>query len=63
LTHSWRKLNQNLASLDEQQVKDMLSEEMENKKRATIITRLHQRFTTLRAARERKELLSQAVKL
>lgn len=63
MTHSWRKLNQNLASLDEQQVKDMLSEEMEGKKRATIITRLHQRFTTLRAARERKDLLSQAVKL
>jgi len=52
-----------LASLDEQQVKDMLSEEMQGKKRATIITRLHQRFTTLRAARERKDLLSQAVKL
>lgn len=41
---------------------EMLREEMQGKKRATIITRLHQRFTTLRAARERKELLAQAIK-
>lgn len=41
----------------ETQVKAMLDEEVAVHKRATYLVRIHQRYTTLRAARERKELL------
>ena len=63
MSPSWRKLNENLASLSEAEVYTLLQEEIEGKKRATILIRLHQRYSTLRANRERNEILSGAVKL
>jgi len=63
LSPSWRKLNENLASLSEAEVHTLLQEEIEGKKRATILIRLHQRYSTLRANRERSEILLGAVKL
>lgn len=54
---SWRNLNAVIGVLDEQQVAEMISHEMANGQRATFITRLHQRYTALRTARERAELL------
>jgi hypothetical protein len=59
---SWRKLNDQLSTMPEQQVLDLLNEERRNGKRVTVLERLHQRYTTLRAARERAELLKEAVK-
>lgn len=54
---NWHDLNVILAMRTERQVKAMLDEEVASHKRATYLVRMHQRYTTLRAARERKELL------
>lgn len=56
---NWRTLNETLATLREDQVKELLDYEMANRKRKDMITRLHQRYTMLRAARERKELFGE----
>ena len=59
---SWRKLNDMLSTMTEQQVLDLLNAERANAKRVTVLERLHQRYTTLRAARERAEILKEATK-
>lgn len=59
---SWRKLNDQLSGMSEQDVLDMLNDEREHGRRATILERLHQRYTALRAARERIEIMNEAVK-
>ncbi len=59
---SWRKLNDQLSTMTEQQVLDMLTAERAGTKRVTVLERLHQRYTTLRAARERAEILKEALK-
>jgi len=48
--------------MTEQQVLDLLNAERETGKRVTVLERLHQRYTTLRAARERAEILKEATK-
>jgi len=60
LTFTWRKLNAELRTLDEVKVLEMLTEEREVGKRVAVLERLHQRYTTLRAARERIEILQEA---
>ncbi len=57
---SWRKLNEVLAGLSEEQVLRMLEDERITHRRATVLERLHQRYTMLRASRERIELLKEA---
>lgn len=57
MTYNWHDLNVLLTLRDERQVKAMLDEEVEVHKRPTYAVRIHQRYTTLRAQRERKELL------
>lgn len=57
---TWRKLNEQLKTFDEQKVLEMLNHERENAKRVVVLERLHQRYTTLRASRERIELLQEA---
>ncbi len=57
---NWRKLNKELALLSEEQVLTLLNEERAGRRRLSILERLHQRYTTLRAARERMELLKEA---
>ena len=59
---SWRRLNEILSQLSEEQVLDMLNEERQSSRRVTILERLHQRYTMLRAARERIELLKEATR-
>ena len=59
---SWRKLNDQLSTMSEQQVLDLLTNERQTGKRVTVLERLHQRYTTLRAARERAEILKEAIK-
>jgi hypothetical protein len=44
--------------MDEPEVKRLLEWEMANQRRLSIVKRLHQRFTRLRAARERAELMA-----
>jgi hypothetical protein len=59
---SWRKLNDILSQLSEEQVLTMLNEERAGSRRVSMLQRLHQRYTMLRCARERIELLKEAVK-
>ena len=54
---SWRKLNSDLSLKTEEQVLALLAEERVTGKRITVLERLHQRYNTLRVARERVELL------
>jgi hypothetical protein len=48
--------------LREDEVLALLEAERQGAKRVTFLERLHQRYTMLRAARERVELLKEAVK-
>jgi|TARA_R110000868_G_scaffold325586_1_gene586378 hypothetical protein len=62
LNYTWRKLNEVLASLPETDVKALLDSEMAGARRVKVIERLHQRYNTLRVARERVALLKEAIK-
>jgi hypothetical protein len=62
LNYTWRSLNDVLASMPEATVKSLLDDEMAGERRVKIIERLHQRYNTLRVARERAELLALATK-
>ena len=62
MNYTWRKLNEVLASLPETDVKALLDSEMANARRVKVIERLHQRYNTLRVARERVALLKEAIK-
>lgn len=59
----WRKLNKALPLMDEAEVLELLTAERVGPRRLSHLERLHQRYTTLRAARERKELLREATAL
>jgi len=49
-----------LPDLDEDTIKKMLDEERVGEQRQSVLVRLHQRYTMLRAARERMEILGDA---
>lgn len=53
----WRSLNSFVSVLSEEQAKKMLDYEVLHGRRTTVIVRLHQRYTALRAAREREDLI------
>lgn len=55
--NSWRSLNRRLNAMTEDEVKEALVAEMATERRVTVVERLHQRFTALRATRERLELM------
>ena len=59
---TWRQLNKELKTFDEKEVLDMLTHERGHAKRVVVLERLHQRYTMLRASRERVELMKEAVK-
>jgi hypothetical protein len=59
---NWRTLNKELNLYSEEQVLQMLNEERVGARRVTFLERLHQRYTMLRASRERVELMKEAVK-
>ena len=56
--YSWRTLTNILSSLSEEEVLELLKSEKKNEKRWSILQRLHQRYNTLRVARERVELFA-----
>lgn len=58
----WRSLNAQINDLSEEEVFALLAEERTGERRISMLQRLHQRYTALRAARERVELLKEAVK-
>ena len=54
---TWHQVCAQLTSMTEQEISDLLEEEVEKYKRPAIVRRLHQRYSTLRAARERAEIM------
>jgi hypothetical protein len=63
LNYTWRSLNSALATMSEQQVKELLDQELKGARRIMMLQRLHQRYNTLRVARERKALFAGEVVL
>ena len=59
---SWRTLNDKIATLSEDEVFALLTEEQLNERRSSHLQRLHQRYCALRDARERIEIMSGAIK-
>jgi hypothetical protein len=59
---TWRKLNENMASLTEEEIMAMLEYERTHERRVKMLLRLHQRANSLRVARERIELLKEGVR-
>ncbi len=59
---SWRTLNDQLPSLTEDEILTMLNIERSTERRVSILQRLHQRYCALRDARERLEILRDAVR-
>lgn len=57
---NWRQLNHVLNTKTEAEVLEMLTAEMDCDSRITVLERLHQRYNSLRVARERIELLGKA---
>jgi len=53
---NWHDLNAVLTVATEARVEQLLKEELEQHKRVSYAIRLHQRYTTLRAQRERKDI-------
>lgn len=62
MQYNWRELNKKLNLLSENEVLELLNAERAGARRVTFLERLHQRYTALRTARERIELLQEAVK-
>ena len=60
MKNTWRSLNDRLPTLTEEEVMGMLNNERQTLKRVSVLERLHQRYNTLRVARERLELLKEA---
>jgi hypothetical protein len=58
---NWREINKALPDLDEDAVLRLLEDERKGEQRVTVLVRLHQRYTMLRAARERIEILGAVV--
>ena len=63
MNYTWRSLNSALATMSEQQVKELLDQELKGARRIMMLQRLHQRYNTLRVARERKALFAGEVVL
>ncbi len=59
---TWRKLNENMASLTEEEIMAMLEYERTHERRVKMLLRLHQRANSLRVARERIELLKEGLR-
>lgn len=59
--NDWRSLNGMITSLTEEQIEEMIDYECNNRKRSTVVVRLHQRLTSLRSNRERMVLMKKLI--
>jgi len=57
---TWRTLNREISTMTEDELLTLLNVERVGARRLTILERLHQRYSILRGARERKELMQEA---
>ena len=55
---SWQEINDTVCGLSEPQLVALMEQELTGAKRTTVLVRLHQRYTRVRAARERQEMLA-----
>lgn len=55
---SWKTVNKEIGKMTEEDVKAAMNREIIGSQRKDVVVRLHQRYTILRAAREREELLN-----
>ena len=55
---NWQFLAAELKGMGEQEVLSLLVDEQEGAKRPFMVRRLHQRYSTLRAQRERAEIMA-----
>lgn len=55
---SWEHLHRIIGKLSEDELRQTINYEASTYKRKTLLTRLHQRYTKMRALRERSLLLS-----
>ena len=63
MKYTWRSLNDALVTMPEPQVKELLDQEMNGERRVKVMERLHQRYNTLRVARERVAMFKGATSL
>jgi HSP20 family molecular chaperone IbpA len=54
---SWISMNKALPDLTEADLKDVINRELVGNRRKDVAVRLHQRYTIVRAKRERAELI------
>lgn len=59
---TWHQLCDKLTRMSEDEVKALLDEEVLEHRRPVIARRLHQRYTMLRSARERKIIMEKISK-
>ena len=56
---TWRKFQSNLPNYSEAELLALLDEEKLKHRRVSMLERIHQRYCTLRASRERLEILKE----
>ena len=56
---TWRKFQSNLPNYSEAELLALLDEERLKHRRVSMLERIHQRYCTLRASRERMEILKE----
>ena len=59
---TWRKFQSELPNYSETELLVLLDEERKQHKRVSMLERIHQRYCTLRANRERLEILKEGRK-
>jgi hypothetical protein len=59
---NWRSLNATINDKTEEEVLELLNHERQTERRISMLQRLHQRYTILRAARERVEIIKEAIR-
>jgi hypothetical protein len=59
---NWRSLNAIINDKTEEEVLELLNHERQTERRISMLQRLHQRYTILRAARERVEIIKEAIR-
>jgi hypothetical protein len=57
---NWTQLNAIMKGLGEEQVLELLVAERDGPRRKVFLERLHQRYSALRAERERAEIMAEA---
>ena len=57
---NWTELNAAMKGMGEDQILELLTAERSGPRRKVFLERLHQRYTSLRASRERAEIMAEA---